>query len=228
MHFSRQPAIARASLFVGIVTLSSCQCASVPLMDGKTLNGWEQKGGEATYAAEDGVIVGRTVPNTPNSFLCTKKHFSDFILEYEFKCDDRLNSGVQIRSNSLPEYKNGQVHGYQVEIDPNKPERMWAGGIYDEGRRGWLYPGAGGGDAEKFSAQGMRIYKKDAWNQVRVEAIGTAIKTWLNGEQRADLEDDMTRSGFIGLQVHGVGKRKDPLEVRWRKLRIQEVETDES
>ena len=84
MHFSRQPAIARASLFVGIVTLSSCQCASVPLMDGKTLNGWEQKGGEATYAAEDGVIVGRTVPNTPNSFLCTKKLYRNFILEYEY------------------------------------------------------------------------------------------------------------------------------------------------
>jgi hypothetical protein len=226
MHYSRWTVLARASLLVGVFTMTSCQSTFVPLMDGETLNGWEQNGGRATYAVEDGAIVGRSVPLTPNSFLCTKKHYSDFILEYEFQCDDELNSGVQIRSNSLPEYRNGLVHGYQVEIDPDKPERMWAGGIYDESRRGWLYPGKGGGDAEKFSAQGIRIYKKGAWNKVRVEAIGASIKTWLNGELRADLQDDMTSSGFICLQVHGAGWTHTPQAVRWRNLRIQEVQTD--
>ena len=233
MHF-RTPCLLPIALLATVTGLSSLLPAQqttawVDLFDGQTLNGWQQRSGTSTYRVEDKAIVGRSTKGSPNSFLCTERFYGDFELQFETKLlHNKLNSGVQIRSNSLPEYKNGQVHGYQVEIDPNKPERMWAGGIYDEGRRGWLYPGAGGGDAEKFSAQGMRIYKKDAWNQVRVEAIGTAIKTWLNGEQRADLEDDMTRSGFIGLQVHGVGKRKDPLEVRWRKLRIQEVETDES
>ena len=48
-----------------------------------------------------------------------------------------MNSGVQIRSLSLPEYQNGRVHGYQVEMDPSA--RAWSGGIYDEARRGWLY-----------------------------------------------------------------------------------------
>ena len=52
--------------------------------------------------------------------------------------DEGLNSGVQFRSNSKPDYRNGQVHGYQYEIDPSA--RAWSGGIYDEGRRGWLYP----------------------------------------------------------------------------------------
>jgi hypothetical protein len=44
----------------------------IELFDGKTLSGWEQKGGQATYTVKDGQIVGKTALNTPNSFLCTK------------------------------------------------------------------------------------------------------------------------------------------------------------
>ena len=62
--------------------------------------------------------------------------YDDFILELDFKVDPEMNSGIQIRSNSFPEYNNGRVHGYQIEIDPS--ERAWSGGIFDEGRRGWL------------------------------------------------------------------------------------------
>ena len=73
------------------------------LFNGSSLDGWIQRGGKANYSVEDGCIVGTTVPKTPNSFLCTEKDYGDFILEYEFKIDPRLNSGVQIRSQ-LKEY----------------------------------------------------------------------------------------------------------------------------
>ena len=75
---------------------------------------------------------------TPNTFLATTKNYGDFILEFDFKIDDGLNSGVQLRSESKKDYQNGRVHGYQFEIDPSK--RAWSGGIYDEARRNWLYP----------------------------------------------------------------------------------------
>jgi hypothetical protein len=210
----------------------------VSLFDGKSIGDWTQKGGVAKYAVEDGIIVGTSVPKTPNSFLCTKKHYSDFILEYEFKCDNRLNSGVQIRSNAYDKDKTvkfaggksrkisaGRVHGYQVEIDANKPDRMWMTGIYDEGRRGWLYPGLAGGDAAKMTKVGQKAYKPDAWNKVRVECRGDHIQTWLNEVARADFKDSMTAMGFIGLQVHGVGKNPKLVgaQVRWRNLRIQEL-----
>ena len=108
-----------------------------PLFDGKTLDGWIQRGGHARYSVEDGCIVGRTVPKTPNSFLCTGRDYDDFVLEYEFKVDPRLNSGVQIRSESRLDYMNGRVHGYQVEIDPDMDRaRLWTAGIYDEARAG--------------------------------------------------------------------------------------------
>ena len=207
-----------------------------PLFSGKNLSGWEQKGGKAKYRIDNGEIAGSAVAGTPNSFLCTKKHYWNFILEYEFKAEHPVNSGVQIRSNAYAEAKEidlgngktrkvpqGRVHGYQVEIDPNKPQRMWTGGVYDEARRGWLFPGLRGGDKEKFTKQGKVLYKVTDWNRIRVEARGDHIRTWLNGELRADFKDELTAKGFIGLQVHGIGNKKELIgaTIRWRNIRIK-------
>ena len=183
------------------------------LFDGKTLKGWMQRGGQAQYEVKDGAMVGTTAPNTPNSFLCTEKIYRDFILEVDFKVDPQLNSGLQIRSNSYSFYNRGQVHGYQVEIDPS--ERAWSGGIYDEGRRGWL-------NDLKNNEPARQAFKQDEWNHYRIEARGDSIKTWLNGVPAADLTDTMTASGFIALQVHGT-QSKEPLQVRWRNIRIQDL-----
>jgi hypothetical protein len=197
----------------------------VSLFNGKNLDGWIQRGGKAKYRAEDNQIVGSSVPNTSNSFLCTKKNYADFVLELEFKVHPELNSGVQIRSHCFEEGKTievkgkkikikaGVVHGYQVEIDPSK--RAWTGGIYDESRRGWLY------DLKKNEPARM-AFKQNEWNKFRIECRGPSIKTWLNGVAAADLKDNLTPSGFIALQVHGVGKKAEPLEVRFRNLRIKE------
>ena len=183
------------------------------LFDGKTLTGWEQKGGQAKYTITDGAIVGSTVLNTPNSFLCTKQFYSDFILELEVKVDSRLNSGIQIRSNSFPEYDNGRVHGYQIEIDPSK--RAWSGGIYDEAGRGWLNNLEG-------NTAGQKAFKLDQWNSYRIEAIGDTIKTWVNGVPTAHLNDTVTRTGFIALQVHSVSNNPDNegIQVSWKNIRI--------
>ena len=101
----------------------------IHLIDGNTLNGWTILGGNASYKVEYGVIIGTTVANSPNTFLTTNNHYGDFILELDYKVNPSMNSGIQIRSNSLPAYRNGNVHGYQVEIDPSL--RAWSGGIYD-------------------------------------------------------------------------------------------------
>lgn len=184
------------------------------LFDGETLNGWTQRNGKAMYTVEDGVIVGTTVFGEPNSFLCTDTIYGDFILEFEFKVHPQMNSGVQIRSNSYKKYKNFRVHGYQVEIDPS--DRAWTGGIYDEARRGWLY------DLED-KPEAQKAFKQNEWNHVRVEAREESIKTWVNGVPVADLKDFMTARGFIALQVHGT-KDKEPHQVRWRNIRIQDLE----
>lgn len=183
------------------------------LFDGKTLKGWVQRGGNAVFSVQDGCIAGSSVLDTPNSFLCTEKTYSDFILELEFKVDNDLNSGIQIRSNSFPEYQDGRVHGYQVEIDASS--RNWTGGIYEEARRGWLHPMGNNEPVQK-------AFQYNQWNTFRIEAIGETIKVWLNGVPASYLQDDMTQEGFIALQVHGVGHRKESegLKILWRNIRI--------
>ena len=184
------------------------------LTHGDSLDGWTQRGGGAEYTISDGVITGETRPNQPNSFLCTSRPYRDFILELEYMVDDELNSGVQIRSNSLSSYQNGRVHGYQVEIDPS--DRAWSAGIYDESRRGWL------ANLEAHAAA-RSAFKHNAWNKLRVIARGDVMRTYLNGVPAAILVDGSTPTGFIGLQVHGEGDRADSLQVRWRDIRIREL-----
>jgi hypothetical protein len=183
-----------------------------PLFDGQSIEGWVQRGGEAVYTVEDGAIVGRTVLETPNSFLCPPKEYDNFVLEFEVKVDPELNSGVQIRSQSTPEYRDGRVHGYQVEIDPT--DRGYSGGIYDEARRGWLQNPEGNEEA-------MGAFQSGEWNAYKIEALGDRIRTWVNGVPVSDLVDGVDRSGFIGFQVHSAPK--EGLEVRWRNVRLQEL-----
>lgn len=183
------------------------------LFNGKDLSGWKQLNGQAKYEVKDGAIVGTSVMGTPNSFLTTEKDYGDFILELDVKVDNKLNSGIQIRSLSKPEYQNGRVHGYQVEIDPS--DRAYSAGIYDEARRGWLYP-------LDLNPEGKKAFKKDAWNKYRIEAIGSSIRTFLNGVPVAHVVDDMTPSGFICLQVHSIGNKDlEGTQVSWKNVRIK-------
>ncbi|MCY1719903.1 DUF1080 domain-containing protein [Prolixibacteraceae bacterium Z1-6] len=186
----------------------------VNLFNGKNLDGWKQLNGEAKYEVVDGVIVGTTVLNTPNSFLCTEKNYSDFVFEVELLVEPEMNSGIQFRSESKPDYNNGRVHGYQCEVDPS--DRAWSAGIYDEARRGWLYP-------LTLNPQAQPALKIGKWNKYRIECIGNSIRTWLNDIPCAHLIDDMTSEGFIALQVHGIGnnKEKEGHQIKWRNIRIK-------
>jgi len=213
------------------LALATGLCAAerfTPLFDGKTLNGWEVCNGKATYRVEGGAIVGRTAEGSPNSFLCTTREYGDFILEWESRNDPVLNSGVQIRSHRYAaetavrtfdgkrfvdrKQPAGRVHGYQVEIAGEKSGA--SGGIYDEGRRGWLHNIASDPTASK-------AFRDNQWNKYRVEAAGDTIKVWVNGVPCANLVDPVDQSGFIALQVHSF-KGENPAEVRWRNLRIQD------
>jgi hypothetical protein len=202
-----------------VISLFLCSCISkspeepwTSLFNGENLDGWVQKGGKALYEASNNMIIGTTVPNTENSFLCTEKIYGDFILELEVLDDTALNSGIQFRSNA---YQNGRVHGYQVEIDP--AAGGYSGGIYDEARRAWLqYPDVG--------QPGRNAYKVGKWNKYRIEAIGNSLKTWVNGMMCANIIDAADDSGFIALQVHSVDVENRPwtngIQVKWRNIRI--------
>lgn len=184
-----------------------------PLFNGKDFSNFEKKNGKAEYRIEKDAIVGVSTLNTPNTFLATKKRYTDFILELEVLVDPLLNSGIQIRSNSKADYRDYRVHGYQVEIDPSP--RAYSGGIYDEARRGWLVPLAN-------NEMGRKAFKQKDWNKYHIECIGNEIRVWVNGVNTANLRDDMTAEGFIALQVHSIrDEKQNGTEVKWRNIRIK-------
>ncbi len=188
----------------------------VDLIKGNTLEGWTSVAGAAEFSIEDGVIIGTAVANTPNTFLISDQQYEDFILELEIKVDhESSNSGVMVRGQYDPEGKEGQgrVYGYQVELDPL--ERAWSAGIYDEARRGWLYP-------LTLNPEARSAYKANEFNKYRIEAIGNEIKTWLNGQEVAYLVDDTDARGMIGLQVHSIRNPEDAgHKTYFRNIRIQ-------
>ncbi|WP_373495133.1 DUF6807 family protein [Aquiflexum sp.] len=192
------------------------------LFNGKDLSGWQELNGKHIWEVKDGMIVGRTIPGEPNGFLCTLQQFGDFVLELEVSIDTLMNnSGVQFRSLSYDDFKNGRVHGYQMEVDP-KPQQ-WSGAIYEEGAdRGWIYP------PDKMSQAAKDAFKRDdkngyQWNSYRIEAVGPIMRTWINGVPAAHLIDDRYPKGFIGLQLHA-NNENDPqgsFSIRFRNVRIQ-------
>jgi hypothetical protein len=185
-----------------------------PLYNGKDLTGWKEVNGTATYEAKNDEIVGTSVTGSPNSFLATTKDYGDFILELELKLDADMNYGIQFRSESKPDYNNGRVHGYQMEVDPS--DRAWSGGIYDEARRGWLYP-------LDLNPAAQKAFKAKDWNKYRIECRGSEIRTWVNGVSCAHVIDDVTLKGFIALQVHQIYKPEDAgKQIHWRNIRIME------
>lgn len=206
------------------VTLSALQAQTkkpdagwTSIFNGKNLDGWKQATGSAGYSVENGMIVGTTVINSPNSFLVSQKEYGDFVLELDNKVDDTTsNSGVQTRSHYDQAGNNGagKVFGRQVEIDPS--HRAWSGGIYDEGRRDWLYP-------MELHAKAKTAYKVGQWNHYKIECIGNSIKTWVNGVPMAYMVDTVDRNGFIGLQVHSIGNNTSEAgkKIYFKNIRIK-------
>ena len=201
------------------------------IFNGKDITGWEKKGGDATYKVEDGCLVGTTKPNTPNTFLCPPKTYGDFELTFEVLCDTALNSGVQIRSISdLDEVPTGlsapdlvkakkkadgkSLFGPQVEIAANGN----AAAVWFEGVGGWLL--------DPKTEITNKVYKRDGWNSYRILAQGEHIQVWLNDTKISDGKDARSHfaAGRLGFQVHGIGKKTETLSVRWKNIKIREIE----
>ena len=162
------------------------------------------------------MIVGTTVANSGNTFLATEKQYGDFILELDIKIEsDKGNSGVQTRSHYDPAGHNGNglVYGRQVEVDPSS--RKWSGGIYDEGRRQWLYP-------LTLNTNAQDAFKATEFNHYKIECIGNEMKTWVNGIPVAYLVDTIDQKGFIALQVHQVRDAEEAdKKIYFKNIRIK-------
>jgi hypothetical protein len=196
-----------------------------PLTNGKDLTGWKKVGGNGEYKMEGGEIIGTGRKVKANTFLISEKTYKNFDFRFEMKFDTlKGNSGMMFRGlQKESKDGNGRVYGYQCEHDNDK-DRGWTAGLYDEARRGWLFPNkANQEQCAAFMKQGGEIIKWEEWNEIRILCEGNHIQIFLNGEKRVDYTDenakDATAEGFFGMQVHAGGAT----DVRWRNLRIKEL-----
>jgi hypothetical protein len=200
----------------------------VDLLADNLLDNWVSRSGMATFQFQDGMIIGRTAeePGGRNTFLCTRRSYSDFELEFEVLCDRELNSGVQIRSHvyamdtehpTRPGLirKRGMVYGYQCEI--TRAERCTSGNFWDEIRWTKWY------DDLSKKPGACDAYKDGQWNHYRILARGDRIQSGGNGVACADFRDSQDAPGFIGLQVHAIPAGVGPFQVRWKNIRIREI-----
>ena len=179
---------------------------------------WKIINGDAPFKFIDESVTAYAKMNSKNTFLASEKEYSDFILELDVKVDPRINSGIQIRSHSRSDYRDGVVHGYQVEIDPS--DRAWSGGLFEEQKRGWI-------NNLEDNPKGSAAFKNGEWNKYRIEAIQDTIRVWVNGVNTSNTVDDEEASGFIALQMHSIGDSSlTGATVQWRNIKITEKGLD--
>jgi len=183
------------------------------LFDGKTLEGWTNPytWGKATVV--DGEIHLTTTKR--KFFLTTAKQYADFIFEVEVKMPEgKSNSGFMFRCHRKP----NKVFGYQAEVDPS--DRKWSGGLYDEGRRGWLHPNKKKKETiAAFRKNAGDSFKRDDWNKYRIECVGDRLKISVNGVMTTDFRDATDAQGYLALQHHG---EKGKI-YRFRNIRVKVI-----
>ncbi len=183
-----------------------------PLFDGATLDGWTNPYDWGEAWVEDSTIHLRA---DEKFFLVTDTTFRDFVFEGAVRLPDReSNSGFMFRANVEP----NRVYGYQAEVDPT--DRAWSGGLYDEGRRGWIHPAAGDSAAgQAFRGGPGQAVNPGQWNTYRIRAVNDSLTIWVNGTMTTALRDTTDRRGVIGIQHHG----EDGKIYRFRDLRIRHL-----
>jgi hypothetical protein len=166
--------------------------------NGRDLSGWE--GNTALWSVENGEIIGRSGGLEKNEFLRSTMIVGDFRMVLQVKLvEDRGNSGIQFRSEALPD---GDVKGYQADIGPG-----WWGKLYEEHGRKLLWP-----------QSGEPHVRAGEWNTYEILAVGDHIQTAINGQKCVDLVDpEGAKRGIIAFQLHSGG----PTEVRFKEIKIE-------
>ncbi len=201
-NFSRRAFLAAAGLAALPRLEADDETGFTPMFDGKTLDGWD--GDPRLWSVQNGVVVGSTDKTaiTHNSFLITKRDYSNFVLRTEVRLRNH-NSGIQFRSRRLADWA---VQGLQADMAADN----WWGSIYDErGTRGTIVNG--------WKGKAERVVKPGGWNSYEVRCDGDFIQLKVNDLVTAELHDDSARTGVIALQLHA----GQPMRVEFRNMRLR-------
>jgi hypothetical protein len=194
-----------SALFLATVTAASVGHAQqpdkdgfVPLYNGKDLKNWQTTGN--WLVEEDGVLAiqprpGETGWQRYSAYLWTKKKYSDYILDLEYKHNKDGNSGIFVRVKDL---KNPVDTGIEVQI------------LDSYGKKGELIHHDNGGVIRTIGPSKNMSKPAGEWNRMIITCKGDNLKVNLNGEQIVDIQlsagamKDRPMTGYVGLQDHGI------------------------
>ncbi|MBS1812132.1 MAG: DUF1080 domain-containing protein [Acidobacteria bacterium] len=202
------------------------------IFDGKTLKGWD--GNPEAWRVENEAIVGESTADKQlkaNTFIIYRgSQPGDFELKLEYRLNS-TNSGVQYRSQELPDVGKWVLKGYQADIDF---ANVYTGQLYEERGRGFL---AMRGQMTQISPGGKKriianlrggddlkaAIKNGDWNQLHIIARGNRLTHILNGHLMSETVDDdpaeRAMGGLIGFQMH-VGP---PMKVEYRNIWLKNL-----
>lgn len=218
-------------LFTALLMLNGCTSIQ-PLLD-DTLSNFSNvyDDGEAIFTDGELHLISEK-----NWFFSTKKVYEDFVLEAEVKMPDTSeysNSGIIFRGQIVETDKGKQIIGYQVDIDPS--DRRWTGGLFDQGRRKWLYPihptrshpdvDFAANYLGKWTKEQSDAYRHLTWNKVKIVCKGSDIRIFINDVLTTHVKDVKDSKGVIAFQHHGSKAYREERDksniVRFRDITIK-------
>jgi hypothetical protein len=171
------------------------------IFNGKDLTGWW--GDLSLWHVENGELVGKTEKGIKrNEFLKSAVTVGDF----RFTCQMKLvpntgNSGIQFHST---QFKNYEMSGPQADAG-----KGWWGQLYGENF---------GNKVIGKNNSGEGVVKPEEWNTYEVVAVGTKVRTAINGKLCVDVDiPNIPQTGMFGLQIHAGG----PTEVRFKDIVLE-------
>lgn len=184
--------VAAAALMPAQNTLSRKEIDEgwILLFDGESTFGWVPMG-QAEWRVENGALVSS---EGGYGWLRTGSEFADYVLKAQFRCSEKCNSGIFLRSAL-----EGEPHktGYELQMFDSHP-KFPTGSFVDH---------VATGKKHKLRA--------NEWNQYEITANGNRYQIVLNGKKVLDTVQDKTRIGFIGLQHN-----KD-LKIEFRDIKLK-------
>lgn len=216
------------ALVISLLSANPCHAEAdnwIDLFNGKDTSGWRNPYDWGHAEVVDGEIH---LTADKKFFLVTDREFGDFVFEGEVKLPPgTANSGFMFRCHVEP----NNVYGYQAEVDGS--ERGWSGGLYDEGRRQWVWPSQSDRttdkklleheeESHKFFEQPevANAFHRDDWNRYRITCKGDSIKIEVNDVVTTDIHDDIDSRGPIAIQHHG----EQGQTYAFRNLRVRELD----
>ena len=230
------------------------------IFNGVNLVGWHPShtnihGTAPDYVVLDGAIVATQNPLGQGGILLTDKSYRNFEFYMEVKPDYGCDSGVFFRSTeaghayqvTMDYLPGGSMGALILEGIPNPNRGRGPGAPVPAGAGGGqpaaTGPGGGrggprvvggiplGSTAANGEAAWMKVWKREAWNTVRIRVEGDIphVQVWINDALVTDAHETTNRAeggiveGPIAIQMHGGSRWVEAGFWRWRNIGIKEL-----